>query len=96
MQLISEGVRDLVLVHGEVIGQGRIAGIAHSHCWLELDDRVVIDVSNGKNVVCYKDLYYQSGGIGDNLHRYDFHTYRRRLLEHGHFGPWDLVTSTGL
>jgi len=96
VQLIDEGVRDLVLVHGEVVGRGRLEGVPFSHCWLELNDNIVIDVSNGQSSVVFKHLYYERGRVGDNVFRYAPSEAVQRACATGHYGPWDLVTSTGL
>jgi len=31
-----------------------------------------------------------------NLHKYNWEEARAKILETGHWGPWDLVTSSGL
>ena len=36
----------LILVHGEVQGQGHLGGVTYGHAWV-LDGGTVIDVSNG-------------------------------------------------
>ena len=85
----------LILVHGEVTGQGRIEGTKYGHAWVEDGDRV-IDVSNGRDLRMSKQAYYALGGIGDNLHVYSPEEARRKLVDYGHYGPWDLKTSSGL
>ena len=55
---------DLILVHGEVTGQGRLEGIKYGHAWVEKGD-LVIDKSNGRDIEMPKFLYYQLGRIGE-------------------------------
>ena len=105
---LMQGTNDKVLlVHGAVIGSegGPIAGLEHMHCWVEIefdDDEsraIVISVANGDSFAVSRARYYEIARIaqaGNNVHRYDMAAFRQRVLEHGHWGPWDLVTSTGL
>ncbi|MAG24179.1 hypothetical protein CMI47_01240 [Candidatus Pacearchaeota archaeon] len=87
----------LRLVHGEVAGQGKLWGTRFGHAWVEDGDDVV-DVSMGRDVRMPRILYYALGHIDqiDNLHKYDVPTFRERITEHEHWGPWDLQTSSGL
>ena len=89
--------KSLRLVHGEVTGQGPLAGVNYGHCWIE-DGNTVIDVSNGKKVRMPKAVYYALGGIdhNGNLHKYTAREFQRKVSKHEHWGPWDLRTSTGL
>lgn len=95
--LSNLGNKNLRLVHGEVTGQGGLAGVNYGHAWLE-DGNTVIDVSNGRNLRLPKVVYYALGGIdrNDNYHVYDASKFRQRVTKHEHWGPWDLKTSTGL
>jgi len=93
----------LMLVHGEVTGQGKIEGVKYGHAWVE-DGDLVIDVSNGRDLQLPKAAYYALGRVDNdgaqrikpNLHRYTAKEARRNLVMHGHWGPWDLETSSGL
>tara|TARA_Y100000034_G_scaffold119774_1_gene161892 strand:+ start:1482 stop:1916 length:435 start_codon:yes stop_codon:yes gene_type:complete len=105
---------DIVLVHGEVAGQGPLRGIRYGHAWVE-DSGTVIDRSNGRNLQLPKTIYYSLGQIasadmskwgkpefgqdvfsGGNLHKYTWEEARKKILDSGHWGPWDLVTESGL
>jgi hypothetical protein len=88
---------NLRLVHGEVRGQGELQGITYGHCWCELNGDV-LDFSNGRNIKIDKRVYYALGGIDhiDNLHVYDLNTFNKNIEKHGHWGPWDLKTKSGL
>tara|TARA_Y100000034_G_C6802745_1_gene360203 strand:- start:199 stop:645 length:447 start_codon:yes stop_codon:yes gene_type:complete len=105
---------NLTLVHGEVSGQGNLAGIRYGHAWVE-DDGTVIDKSNGRNLKMPKVLYYSIGQIasadmskwgqpgfghdvftGGNFHKYSWEDARKKILDYGHWGPWDLETESGL
>jgi hypothetical protein len=89
--------KHLRLVHGEVAGQGPMAGVQYGHAWVE-DGSTVIDVSNGKNLRLPKKVYYALGQIDkiDNLHVYTPEQFRKKVLQYEHWGPWDLKTSSGL
>ena len=88
---------NLRLVHAEVTGQGPLEGINYGHAWVE-DGNTVIDVSNGRNLRMPKHLYYALGNVfeNDNIHAYTPEMFRKRVVKHEHWGPWDLKTSTGL
>ena len=88
---------DLILVHGEVMGQGHLSGVTYGHAWV-LDGETVIDVSNGKNLQMPRDVYYSIGQISNigNVHEYTWDEARRLIVEKEHWGPWQLETSTGL
>jgi hypothetical protein len=67
------------VVHGYPTGQGKIAGVEHSHAWVERTDDVppeaaeygfgpecftsCIDKSNGKDIEVPRGLYYGIGNI---------------------------------
>lgn len=89
------GGESMKLVHGEVTGQGPLEGVQYGHCWIE-DGGTVIDVSNGRDLKIPKAIYYMLGDIGDNVYKYNDKEFRKKVLKSGHWGPWDLKTSTGL
>ena len=107
---------NLILVHGEVGGQGALSGTRYGHAWVE-QGGTIIDKSNGRNLQMPKAIYYAIGAIaspdmskwgtpgslddpdlfsGGNLHKYTWEEAREKIIESGHWGPWDLVTSSGL
>ena len=94
---ILGGDKGLRLVHGEVAGQGRLAGTNFGHAWVE-DGGLVIEVSNGKNLRVPKALYYALGNISEigNWRAYTPAEAQANMVRTGHWGPWDLKTSTGL
>ena len=85
---------DLYLVHGEVTGQGPIAGLKYGHAWVE-DGETVIDVSNGRDIQMPKVLYYALGHI-ERVQRYDVKDAIEHLLKWKVYGPWEFKTETGL
>jgi hypothetical protein len=87
----------LVLVHGEVAGQGPLEGVTFGHAWV-LDGETVIDKSNGRNLRLPKVLYYALGGIEriGNLYAYTWQEAKEKMLQFKHYGPWDLKTRSGL
>lgn len=92
-------VSHLRLVHAEVEGNGGEAkGIRYAHSFLLIDDHRVIDPSNGRMCVMSKKKYYDAGKISEigNLVEYTFEEALEQMQKHEHYGPWDLVTSTGL
>ena len=83
---------NLILVHGEVTGQRKIAGIKFGHAWIE-DGDTVIDMSQGRDIRMPKALYYALGNINpSNTFRYTPEEMNKKLLEFKHWGPWDLQT----
>lgn len=88
---VSEPNPELRLVHGEVAGQGPLEGKTFGHAWIE-DGDMVIDKSNGRDTYMPKFLYYSIGRIDelDNYHVYTPEQVRKKLIEHGVYGPWDL------
>ena len=86
-----------ILVHGEVMGQGPIAGIPFGHAWV-LDGSTVIDRSNGRDISMPAQLYYAIGQIDriDNVIEYPWEEARTKILDYGQWGPWDLETESGL
>lgn len=93
----NSGSKDLILVHAEVMGQGQIEGLTFGHAFI-IDDMNVIDVSNGKNLVMPKTVYYAIGGIDfiGNEYRYNRKQLLDKITTFGHWGPWELETKSGL
>jgi hypothetical protein len=86
------GNKSLVLVHGEVTGQGPIAGVKYGHGWIE-DGDTVLDMSRGRNIRMPKDVYYALAHIDpSNTFRYTMNDLRAKVNESGTWGPWDLQT----
>jgi hypothetical protein len=85
---------NLILVHAEVSGQGPLGGYKYGHAFI-LDGDTVIDKSNGRDIKMPKSDYYGIGKIGANAHEYSFEDFRRKVLDHKHWGPWDLETESG-
>lgn len=96
------------LVHAQVIGQGPIEGVKHGHAWLEKEESHVLpsgrtikinqveDHSQGREIEMPAALYYHFGRVDENRHyRYIYEEMRRKVVEHKHWGPWDLETETG-
>jgi hypothetical protein len=88
---------NLILVHGEVAGQGALDGVTFGHAWV-LDGGTVIDQSNNRNLQLPRVLYYSLGQIDNigNTHEYSWEQARKIIMEYGHWGPWDLATESGL
>mgnify|MGYP001500032039 FL=1 len=102
---------DFILVHAEVMGQGRLAGVPYGHCFLihKVTD-IVHDRSNGRDIKMPRVIYYHLGKIDqseywdDTLGRvsrtpkifeYTQEEAREFMLETGTFGPWELETESG-
>ena len=78
------------LVHGIVAGQGAINGIRFLHAWVE-NENTVIDKSNGRDLSIPKDFYYVLGHINaDETVRYTCEEASNKMMESGHYGPWDI------
>jgi hypothetical protein len=83
---------NMVLVHGEVTGQGAIAGVKYGHAWVEEGD-MVIDKSNGRDLKIPKIMYYALGHIhSDRVFKYTFDEFKKKVSKYKHWGPWDLKT----
>jgi hypothetical protein len=87
-----------ILVHAEVMGQGPLQGTTFGHAFVVKDKAVVVDRSNGRNLEMPAFLYYALGQIQDigNEHQYAWEEARQKAVESGTYGPWDLVTESGL
>lgn len=81
---------NLFLVHGIVVGQGPIEGVEYGHAWVEDNDEC-IDLSQGRDIRMPKAIYYALGNIDPSKqYRYSPEEMRRKILDSGHWGPWDL------
>ena len=87
------------VVHAEVTGQGNLKGIRFAHAFVE-DDFMVYDFSNSKNIVMLKNSYYELAQINENdpnkIRKYSFKEARKKMLDLGHYGPWDIITTLEL
>ena len=88
----EQEVYGMKCVHAYVYGQGDLKGRRFPHAWNEQGD-VVLDNSNGNNIVMRKEQYYALGGIVQESGAYV--TYDKddcliKMLKHSHYGPWDL------
>ena len=83
------------VVHAEVQGQGAISHLRYGHAWVE-DDIFVYDYSNNREIIFPKVLYYRIGQVNTEdatkYRRYTFDEARRKMLETGIYGPWDVET----
>lgn len=90
--MIDSRLPGLKLVHAHVTGQGPLKGKRYGHAWNEIGD-VVLDNSNGRQIVMRKEQYYSLGNVltqpGDYA-IYDAEEARKKLVKHKHYGPWDL------
>jgi len=90
--MIDSNLPGLKLVHAHVTGQGSLEGKRYAHAWNEIGD-VVLDTSNGRQIVMPKEQYYSLGNVrivpGDYA-IYDAEEARKKLVKHEHYGPWDL------
>ena len=80
-----EGAR---LVHGLPTLQ-KPPFVKYGHCWIELDNEIVVDVSNGKFCVAPKGVYYRAGEIdeGECVKYTKADVYTNQQI-HMHHGPW--------
>lgn len=86
------------LVHAEVRGQGELGNLRFGHAFIE-DDKYVYDYSNDRELKIPKEFYYFLGDIKTTepkYYRYTFTQARKKMLESGHFGSWELKTESGL
>lgn len=98
-QLLTGEKDRYILVHGEVRGQGPLSGVNFGHAWVvDTTNDMVLDMSNGRDLKLPRFIYYAIGGIEeiDNYYEYTQQEAAKKMLEFGHYGPWDLKTSSGL
>jgi len=96
--LTPENEKRYILVHAEVMGQGPLEGTTFGHAFVVKDRSTVVDRSNGRNLEMPAFLYYAIGHISDigNEHQYTWKDAVKKVAEIGTYGPWDLVTESGL
>lgn len=90
--MIHSDMPGLKLVHAYVSGQGRLEGKRFLHAWNEMGD-VVIDKSNGNNIVMRKEQYYDLGKVSTAPGEYATYDSKQaidKMVETKHYGPWDL------
>lgn len=90
---------DYRLVHAEVRGQGPLEGKTFGHAWVEnLTTGWTFDYSNDRQIMLPTPAYRKVAGVDEigNEHRYDHTAALRKMAQTGVWGPWDLVTSSGL
>ena len=84
---------NMTMVHAAVTGQGEIEGVKHGHAWNEIGD-VVLDKSNGRNIVMRKEQYYKAGNIDPNntneFKRYTRNEMAKMVSKFKTYGPWEL------
>ena len=83
------GLEDVILCHGVAIL--KTDGLPYGHCWVEKGD-MAIDISNGADAELPLDLYYALGNIpadGYKIYKYTSKEVIEKILEYGHWGPWD-------
>lgn len=95
---------NLRLVHAEVQGNGpKTQGLRFGHGYLTLTIpdmhlRLAIDYANRQRIVVSLDYYEWAGNIGviDNKHDYTYGEAIEFACRTRHYGPWELVTRSGL
>lgn len=95
----EQAKNDFTLVHAEVMGQGPLEGVSYGHAFvIDNTTDIVIDVSNGRNIKMGVGLYFAIGGIDylNNIHKYTWSEANEKAAVTGVYGPWDLITKTGL
>lgn len=91
VQAVENAMADssLLVCHGIVHGQGALEGIVFPHAWNE-DNGIVIDTSNGHDIVMPVDAYYAIGRIDPaDVRKYDNGQMMREVVRTGTYGPWD-------
>lgn len=93
--VIQPSIPGLKLVHAHVTGQGKLKGKRFPHAWNEIGD-VVLDNSNGNNIVMRKEQYYDLGKVLTTPGEYAIYSdveAKKKMVQKKHFGPWDLDDS---
>lgn len=89
----EEEKKHLMLCHGIVTGRGDIAGMKIGHAWVELSEDLVIDKSNGNDIIMRREKYYLLGDI-TKVVKYTHQEALENMLKFRHFGPWDDSVTT--
>jgi len=90
---------NLTLVHGVVSGQGPLEGRRIGHAWVEVSTSheeisLVVDRSQGQNLVLMRGDYYRLGQIDPNeCKRYTPEEAIIEMVRSEHWGPWEGVSS---
>jgi hypothetical protein len=89
-----EKLKTMVLVHGVPTGTGNgIEGLEYAHCWIEENEMMVIDISNGADHYVPIPLYYGVGNIDEKrTKKYTYPEMKKWLHETEIYGPWELNT----
>lgn len=80
------------ICHGLVTGQksSKVAGKVFPHAWIEINGEIIIDNSNGKQIVGnVKQLYTTGRIIEKSVRRYSPKEYAKLVLRHGHYGQFE-------
>lgn len=91
--ILYSGLEPMRLVHAFVNGTGMLKGKRFEHAWDEIGD-VVIDKSNGNNIVMRKEQYYKLAGVQQTPGQYAIYGKAEavtKMAKSGHWGPWDLT-----
>lgn len=80
------------VVHALVHGQGELEGVRFGHGWIELNG-TVYDYSNGNDIEFPARAYHAIGHVEKKkgfYAEYDQVEFREKILDSGHWGPWDI------
>ena len=89
---LGRQLEDPRVVHAEVTGRGPVAGIRFGHAWVEYgpgDNRMVLDLANGNDVIDIPAAVYRALGQADIIGEYDWEETLSLLVESGNYGPWE-------
>lgn len=85
------GEDDVRIVHGTPLGTGgSVLGKRYDHAWVEVTIdgvEIVIDKSNGNDVMELAILYYAAGQI-EETRKYMLAQAIVQMAIHRHYGPW--------
>lgn len=95
---------DCYEVHAKAIIDGSVSGMLchgtvwhsetgwHGHCWLEVSGDLVLDFSNGHQVLLPREVYYVLGNVKD-VKRYSPEQARELIEKEGNYGTWETTGS---
>lgn len=75
------------LVHGTILGRGKIAGLRTGHAWVETRQGEVIDFANGCKIKMKRAKYYREAKVEDMV-SYSRLTAMQLTLSTKTYGPW--------
>ena len=93
--IIKEGMespklKNCLLCHGDVLGAvgSKVQGKQFGHAWIELNGDMMLDISNGNEIVCRIDQV-EHRIVRNTVKRYTPQQVAENLIKFEHYGEWE-------